>query len=205
MNSRPADTGGSPPGMRGTALHDRFVLAVAALFVCAHLAWLPRHLEDIDSINFALGLRHYDVAAHQPHPPGYPVFIALARAVARGSCRRSRPTSRRATRSRWPCIAGLSGAVRPARCCIASCAALARRAGGRAALPPAAVWSPRSSATTPLFWVTASRPLSDMPGLAGALACQWLLLRAGAPRRVAGAMPSWRRWRAAWRRACDRR
>ena len=36
-------------------------------------------------------------------------------------------------------------------------------------------------AATPLFWVTASRPLSDMPGLAGALACQWLLLRAARP------------------------
>ena len=29
--------------MRGTALHDRFVLAVAALFLCAHLAWLWAH------------------------------------------------------------------------------------------------------------------------------------------------------------------
>src|SRR6476620_8166291 len=82
MNTRPAGSGGSLPGIRGIAFHDRFVLAVAALFVCVHLAWLPRHLEDIDSINFALGLRHYDIAAHQPHPPGYPVFIALARAGA---------------------------------------------------------------------------------------------------------------------------
>ena len=109
MIPRPADGGGSSPGMRGTAFHERFVLAVAALFVCSHLAWLPRHLEDIDSINFALGLRHYDVAAHQPHPPGYPLFIALARA-SRRSCRRSHLTSPRAMRSPWPILAGLSGA-----------------------------------------------------------------------------------------------
>ena len=68
--------------MRGTALHDRFVLAVAALFLCAHLAWPLGQLEDIDSFNFALGMRDYDVAAHQPHPPGYPVFTALARGSA---------------------------------------------------------------------------------------------------------------------------
>jgi hypothetical protein len=44
------------------------------------------------------------------------------------------------------------------------------------------------TAVTPLFWLTAVRPLSDMPGLAGALGCHWLLLRAvrvGAPLRDA--------------------
>ena len=55
------------------------VLAIAAVYLAAHLAFLAPSLEDIDSINFALGLRHYDVALHQPHPPGYPVYIALGR------------------------------------------------------------------------------------------------------------------------------
>jgi uncharacterized membrane protein len=59
----------------------RLLVAVASLvFLVAHLRALPRTLEDIDSINFALGVEHFDVASHQPHPPGYPVFIALARA-----------------------------------------------------------------------------------------------------------------------------
>ena len=39
----------------------------------------PPTLEDLDSVNFALGVRHFDVAQHQPHPPGYPVFIALGK------------------------------------------------------------------------------------------------------------------------------
>src|ERR1044072_4732678 len=51
------------------------VLAVA--FVAAHSPFLPQSLEDIDSINFALGLRHFDLALHQPHPPGYPLYIGL--------------------------------------------------------------------------------------------------------------------------------
>ena len=46
------------------------VLVIAALYFAAHLPFLAPSLEDIDSINFALGLRHFDPALHQPHPPG---------------------------------------------------------------------------------------------------------------------------------------
>src|SRR5918994_218586 len=53
---------------------------LAAAWLAAHLPYLAPSLEDIDSINFALGLRDFDVASHQPHPPGYPVYIALGRA-----------------------------------------------------------------------------------------------------------------------------
>src|SRR3954469_5921480 len=57
----------------------RAVYAVAGAWLLAHLPFLAPALEDIDSINFALGLHHYDPALHQPHPPGYPVFIAAGR------------------------------------------------------------------------------------------------------------------------------
>ena len=53
--------------------------ALALVFLVAHLPFLPSTLEDIDSINFALGVREFDVARHQPHPPGYPIFIALGK------------------------------------------------------------------------------------------------------------------------------
>src|SRR5262245_29539636 len=52
---------------------------IAAVYAAAHLPFLAPSLEDIDSINFALGLRDFDVARHQPHPPGYPVYTALGR------------------------------------------------------------------------------------------------------------------------------
>src|ERR671910_2629465 len=52
---------------------------VAAAYLAAHLPFLAPSLEDIDSINFALGLRTFDVAAPQPHPPGAPVFMAMGR------------------------------------------------------------------------------------------------------------------------------
>ena len=53
--------------------------ALALAFLAAHLRDLPRTLEDIDSINFALGVESFSVAAHRPHPPGYPIFIGLAK------------------------------------------------------------------------------------------------------------------------------
>src|SRR5215218_4069025 len=57
----------------------RHVIILAAVWLLAHLPFLSPALEDIDSINFALGLHHFDPALHQPHPPGYPVFIVVGR------------------------------------------------------------------------------------------------------------------------------
>src|SRR5215212_3707443 len=57
------------------------LVALAVLFLALHLPYLPASLEDLDSINFALGIRQFDVARHQPHPPGYPVYIAVAKMV----------------------------------------------------------------------------------------------------------------------------
>ena len=62
------------------------ILAVVSLV--AHLSLLPPTLEDLDSVNFALGVRYFDVAQHQPHPPGYPIFIALGK-VASGAFSRA--------------------------------------------------------------------------------------------------------------------
>jgi hypothetical protein len=55
--------------------------AIAVVFLALHLPFLPASLEDLDSINFALGVRDFDVARHQPHPPGYPLYIAAGKAV----------------------------------------------------------------------------------------------------------------------------
>jgi hypothetical protein len=57
-------------------------LAVAAA-VCGISRFLAmaRTMWDWDEALFCLAMRSYDVAAHQPHPPGYPTFIALAKVV----------------------------------------------------------------------------------------------------------------------------
>jgi hypothetical protein len=40
-----------------------------------------RYLYDIDSVNFALALRRFDPTVHQPHPPGYFLYVCLGRFV----------------------------------------------------------------------------------------------------------------------------
>ena len=60
----------------------RALAALALVFALAHVPFLAHSLEDIDSVNFALGVRDFDVAKHQPHPPGYPVYIAIGKVTA---------------------------------------------------------------------------------------------------------------------------
>ena len=55
------------------------LMTLAGVYLAAHLWSLAPALEDIDSINFGMGLRHFAPALHQPHPPGYPVYMALGR------------------------------------------------------------------------------------------------------------------------------
>src|SRR5438309_7794160 len=34
-------------------------------------------LDEFDSVQFAMGVREFNIWEHQPHPPGYPLFIFL--------------------------------------------------------------------------------------------------------------------------------
>ena len=52
---------------------------MAVLFLAGHLPFLASTLEDVDSVNFALGLRDFDPGRHRPHPPGYPIYMALGK------------------------------------------------------------------------------------------------------------------------------
>ena len=142
--------------------------ALAVLFLLAHLVSLPPTLEDIDSINFALGVRDFDVARHQPHPPGYPVFIALGEALD-GVLQRW-PAFRRRPCGASRCWSALAGAA-----LVPLLFALFRRCPTSQSL---AWWAMAVAVCSPLFWFTALRPLSDMTGLALAVAAQVLLISA---------------------------
>jgi hypothetical protein len=150
----------------------RWIAAIAALaFLAGHLPFLAPSLEDIDSVNFGLALRDFDVAAHRPHPPGYPVFVAAGK-IARAA------------------VAGLLPTAPPAAVDARALALLGVLAGTLLAWPllqffrMLEVDERRPGAallvalTCPLLWFTASRPLSDVAGLASAATALALLATA---------------------------
>jgi hypothetical protein len=49
------------------------------LTVLSRYATRSSVLYDLDSVNFALALDHFDPGGHQPHPPGYFLYIVLGR------------------------------------------------------------------------------------------------------------------------------
>ncbi len=137
---------------------------LATVFLAFHLPYLPASLEDLDSINFAMGIRDFDVAHHQPHPPGYPVFILIAKAIHVVAPQEVTVLALMSV------LAGALGVV--------AIAALYRRLDGA---DMGAWWSASAVAlamTSPLYWFTAARPLSDASGLAAALAVQAMTLGA---------------------------
>jgi hypothetical protein len=56
-------------------LRDSAILIAAT--VLTRFAFRSRFLYDIDSVNFALALQRFDPAVHQPHPPGYFLYVCL--------------------------------------------------------------------------------------------------------------------------------
>src|ERR1043166_6976381 len=72
-----------PP--RGRNRPTLFALAAAGLVVATVVTRLPfmtSTLYAFDSANYALAVRDfYNVAFHQPHPPGYPLYVLFARAI----------------------------------------------------------------------------------------------------------------------------
>jgi hypothetical protein len=141
---------------------ERIAAWLCAVFA-AVLRWpaLSRTLWDWDEALFALALRDYDVVAHHPHPPGFPLFIALARALTE--------------------LTPLDGFH--ALQCIAFCASLflfpAMLLLGREMRVPAftAIGASLLLAFFPNVWFYGGTAFSDVPSLFLAIVAAALLLR----------------------------
>jgi hypothetical protein len=153
------------------------VWVLAAAVLAAHLPFLAPGLEDIDSINFALGLRDFNPAAHQPHPPGYPVYIAVGRTML-AAVRAVRPELPQVTAEALALslVSVVAGAVAVILAGLTFTALAARTTLYAGTARRTALWATVVLALSPLFWLTGARPMSDMPGLAAAFAAQALML-----------------------------
>jgi len=181
--------GADPNGAGRGGLFDRarrwtwLALAIGLFALLLHVAAGPGHLDDVDAINFTLGVRDFDVAKHQPHPPGYPVLVAAAKIVAGtahalGGFSSMVPASWTAVpveTAALSLLAMLAGGL-----LIVAIQPLARAVSGD---DETALAAGVLAMTCPLAIVTVSRPLSDAPGLAAALGVQALLAAAFARQR----------------------
>ena len=76
------DIKASGPLSNGNFLETHIWIKAALVFLAASALYFVSRspgLDEIDSINFAMGIGHFNLWKHQPHPPGYPLLIFLGR------------------------------------------------------------------------------------------------------------------------------
>src|SRR4051812_21631871 len=134
------------PFLSRTALQPFILLFGAALLL--YLSFQSISLDDFDSVSFALALDHFDISLQQPHPPGFPVYVAMGR-VVRGILGDPRAA--------LTLVSAISGAAM-----VTALAWLGSEMGQRLAGLLAALWT----MCLPGFWLASELALSDVPGVA---------------------------------------
>ncbi|HEY6112100.1 MAG TPA: glycosyltransferase family 39 protein [Chthoniobacterales bacterium] len=132
-------------------------------------------LDEIDSVNFAMGVREFNVWEHQPHPPGYPLYIFfgwIGTKVFGASPQLS-----------LHFVSALGGALFVAAWFLIVRLQFHERL---------AWWTTSCLAMTPVVWMTATKVLSDAPAAgclsAAILAAVWFAQRGGLPALLAIAL-----------------
>jgi Dolichyl-phosphate-mannose-protein mannosyltransferase len=153
---------GWPPVQHLTPRPENLLLIAGALAVLlTRIVYLPISLEDIDSMNFDLGVHDFNPVEHRPHPPGFPVFIALAKLV--------HPFFDNHAAGLGAVSAICSALVFPLVYVLAQY--LIGRSG--------ALLATALLIFNPLFWLNSVRPMSDVTGFAAVLAALCLLVYGG--------------------------
>jgi len=154
----PADimTPASPSGLSRRAWLALCLSVVALLAL--RVPFLPPTLDDLDSVNFDLGVHAFDPVSHRPHPPGYAVYIAAAKLVHPFFSSHAAGLA---------FVSALFGAL-----ALVPLFILLRTLSSPAAAGLATVLV----CFNPLLWFSSVRPMSDVMGLFAALAAQALLV-----------------------------
>jgi hypothetical protein len=151
-------------------------LGIGLLFLTLYLTFQSASFDDFDSYSFALALDNFDLKLQQPQPPGFPVYVALARL-----CRLT-------TSGHLEALTLLSAASGATAAVLVY--ALGRRSAPRH--PMAAGLAALFFGLTPVSWLTAEKALSDMPGLAWTLLALRLWVEWNSP--STGMRYTMRRW-----------
>ena len=71
--------------LRGLARRPDLQIAFGLTLLCVitRILAFPVSLWEWDDILFARAIHRFDLVDHSPHPPGFPVFVMMARAVSR--------------------------------------------------------------------------------------------------------------------------
>jgi hypothetical protein len=129
--------------------------------LCLYIPFRSVSLDDFDGYSFALGLSEFDLALQQPQPPGFPIYIGLARCI-------HLITADAVGALTW--VSALSGTA----------ALLLVYGIGRQldpARPVTGIAAGLWMGLVPLGWLTAVKALSDAAGLVGILLPLWLWAR----------------------------
>lgn len=137
------------------------LLFAVAVLLALRLPFLPATLEDIDSLNFDLGVHDFDPVHHQPHPPGFPVYIFLARLIHPWFTSHAVGLA---------FVSALFSAL-----AVVPLYFLMRRLTSR---PEAAALACVLTLFNPVVWFNSVRPMSDLTGFFLVTTTQWLLLAA---------------------------
>src|SRR5687767_12555062 len=66
---------------RADRLDYLLAVGLSVLTILSRLPYRARMLYNWDAVQFALALKEYDVVKHQPHPPGYVLYVGLGTIV----------------------------------------------------------------------------------------------------------------------------
>jgi hypothetical protein len=127
---------------------QRSVTKAVLLFFAAFALYFFTHspaLDEIDAVQFAMGVRSFDLWHHQPHPPGYPLFIFLGWLGTKLLHLR--------TESALYCVSAFGGGLFIAAWFLIIRAQFSERL---------AWWIAISLLITPIVWMTATKAVTDM-------------------------------------------
>jgi hypothetical protein len=124
-------------------------LVAAAVTLLLRVPFAADRLWDHDSVQFALAVADFDLAAHTPHPPGYPLYVGALKALAAAGV---------AALDAMVALSILFQALGAALIARVAARLAGERRGAAEALP-AAIVATTLFATNPLVWFYGELPL----------------------------------------------